>query len=139
MSTIQYVRGDTLPALWVALTLAPLSANLPGDPIDISAGGVTVRAHIVYKETGLLKQSIVGSKVTGRVIGFEGSLRKRPVVSTDAPYDAIGKGGIVQFFPDITTFDVAGEFEVEYEITWLDGKKQTVFKRDSIVVRDDAA
>lgn len=140
MSTINYVRNDRLPALWVALTLPGIDANTPGDPIDVSDAGVTVRAHVTTKSTGVLKESLVGTKTTGKVTGYTGTgSRRRPTVSTDAPYDTAGKGGIVQFFPSATTFDTEGDYEAEYEITWGDGKKQTVYEKDTIKVRKDLA
>lgn len=130
MSTIRYVQGDQRPALRLRLQSAD------GSPIDISAFGIVVRAHVRFD--GQFKETILGSRVSGTVVSVD---RRTGAweVDTTPPYDLPGKGGIVVFMPTPTTFNQPGDYEVEYEIDWGSGVKQTVYQADRVNVREQFA
>jgi hypothetical protein len=124
---LRYVQGDSRPAIRVSLELA-------GAPIDVSAGGTTVRAYIRLVGQTTLKDTLVGTKSTGRLTAVDSDTGAW-TVDTTAPYNVAGVGGIVLFNPNPTTFNQAGQYEAEYEIDLGGGIKQTVNKVDRINVR----
>jgi len=132
MARIKFVRNDQRPGLRISLEKG-------SSPIDVSAGGTTVRAHVRLAGQSAIKATIDGTKSSGRRTGFDTDTGDW-IVSTASPWDVAGAGGIVIFFPDATVFDQAGEYQVEYEIDWgpIVGK-QTVYETDTVLVRADFA
>lgn len=127
MSHVNYVQGDSFPVLKVSLESA-------GAPIDVSAGGTTVRAYVRAKGATALKDTLNCVKSTGRLTAVDDTTGAWTVDVT-APYNVAGVGGIVLFYPSATTFDAAGQYEVEYEIDYGGGVKWTVFVKDLVNVR----
>lgn len=127
MAVLQYVQGDSRPAIRVSLEEA-------GAPIDVSSGSITVRAYIRSVGSTTLKDTLVGTKSTGLLTAVDADTGAW-TVNASAPYDVAGVGGIVLFYPNPTTFDAAGQYEAEYEIDRGGGVKQTVNQVDRINVR----
>ncbi len=131
MARIRYVRNDQRPGLRVSLELGAA-------PIDVSAGGVTVRAHVRLKGESAIKASIVGVKSTGRRTACDPDTGEW-TVDTSGSWAVPGAGGIVIFQPGADVFDQAAAYEVEYEIDWGGSVKQTIYEVDQVLVRADFA
>lgn len=131
MTRLRYVRNDRLPSLRISLELG-------SSPVDVSAVGVTVRAHVRVSGSATLKETLTGTKQIGRRTAVDADTGQW-TVNTAAPYDVAGVGGIVTFQPSATTFDAAGTYEVEYEIDWGSSIKQTIYATDQVLVREDFA
>lgn len=121
MDKIKLVQGDTLPALVVSVV-----DKDTGDPLDVS------------EATSLFKFRQVGSSVVkdtitcGKLPGW-----KNPDgdIITTAPYDTPGKGGRLIVYWNPTSLDTIGEFEGEVEVTFLNGKVQTIYEVIKFAVR----
>lgn len=126
MALLHYVQGDTDPPIRTSLELS-------GSPIDVSAGGVTVRAHIRVLGQTTLKATLIGTKSTGLLTTVDED-NGAWTVDTNPPYNVAGFGGIVLFSPLPTTFDLVGMHEAQYEIDYGGGRKLTILKTDRIKV-----
>lgn len=131
MARIRFVRNDQRPALRVSLELGAA-------PIDVSGVGVSVRAYVRLKSESTVKATMVGIKSTGRRTAIDPDTGAW-TVDTSGGWATPGAGGIVIFQPSADVFDQAGAYEVEYEIDWGGGIKQTIFEIDQVQVRADFA
>ncbi len=127
MAVLQYVQGDSRPAIRVSLEEA-------GAAIDVSSGSITVRAYIRVVNSATVKDTLVGTKSTGRLTAVDDETGAW-TVNVAAPFNVAGVGGIVLFNPSPSTFNLPGVYEAEYEIDYGGGVKQTVNRVDRINVR----
>lgn len=126
---VQMVAGDSGPPLRLSLT----DPNNNDAPIDISAGGTTVRFKLRRVPQGgentTIKATIVCSKLAGRVLADKS-------ISTTPPYNTPGAGGRCQVDWTPEALDTAGKYEAEVEITFDTGIVQTMSRKLSIRVRE---
>ena len=127
MARLNYVQNDQRPALRISLEAGSL-------PIDVSAVGVSVNAYVRLAGQSALKATLAGVKSTGRRTAVNADTGEW-TVSVAAPYNVAGVGGIVLFNPTAACFDTAGQYEIEYEIDWGAGVKQTIYQKDQVNVR----
>lgn len=123
MSTIKIVRGDTRPTI-----IASLTDKATGLPVDLT--GATVKMYLRQVGQTTLKDTLTGTLLLGKRED-DGS------IDTDPPYNIAGAGGRVQFQPGATTFNTAGRFEGEFEVTFSDGGISTTYDKQKFLVRDD--
>jgi hypothetical protein len=123
--SFDYVQGDTKPPLRRSIAHA-------GKPVDLSTA--TVRAYVRIAGQPTIKETLVGVLSTGRLISVNDETGEW-TVDTAPPYNVAGVGGIVAFNPTTTTFDVADSYELEIEIDYGAGQKQTVQKVERLRVR----
>jgi hypothetical protein len=133
MSTINYVQNDSRPALRVRLHAGKVIDG--AQPIDLTTA-LSVVAYVTLK--GQLKDTLVGELTPGNLVSVD---KKTGLWEVDeaAPYNVNGKGGIVVFPPNKTTFDKVGLYSIEYEIRWPGDATQTIFDTDQVNVRAQAA
>ena len=111
---IKLVRNDTLPRLLV--TIHDVDTQLP---VDIS--GALVRMKIREPGSETLKSTLVGTLIAspGSQVG--------------------GAGGQVAFDFSPEDLDTDGSYEAEYEVTFANGRIQTVYDVDRLTIRADFA
>lgn len=121
---IKLVQGDTRPQLRFSVT----DPNT-GLPIDFSNVATTVRFKFRAAGSEATKETIVCTKMVGRV-------QESGAIDTTPPYDTAGAGGRVALNWTATSLDTSGDFEGELEVTFDDGTVQTVFDLVKFTVRD---
>jgi hypothetical protein len=121
---IKLVQGDTRPQLRFSVT-DPNTAL----PIDFSNGATVVRFKFRAAGETTTKESIVCSKMVGRVL-------EDGTIDTTPPYNVAGAGGRVAMNWSPTSLDTTGDFEGELEVTFDDGTVQTVFDLVKFTVRE---
>ena len=105
---IKLVQNDTKPVVQVTLT-----DTVTGLPIDLSNPSDTVKLYFKALGQDELKTTITGNKPNG------------------------GSDGVISFPWATGDLDTAGEFEGEIEITYADGKIQTMYDKLRFSVRAD--
>ena len=125
---IDLVQGDTGPATQVSLT-DPDQADAP---IDLSAAGTAVRLVVKTAprggETSTIVATITCSKLTGYVQADES-------ITTEAPFNVPGRGGMVQIdaWPTVLT-NVVGSYIGWIEIAFESGLLLTLKRPVPVVV-----
>lgn len=109
---IKLVRNDTLPRLLV--TIHDVDTK---EPVDIS--GALVRMKIREPGSETLKTTL-----TGTLLASPGS-------------QVGGAGGQVAFDFSPADLDTEGSYEAEYEVTFANGRIQTVYAVDRLTIRAD--
>ena len=118
---IKLVQGDTAPQVMVVV-----KDESTGEVVDISNSTVLVKFRQFGNDT--LKATIQCHLLPG-LIDAQGN------VSIEPPYNTPGAGGrFVIIWPE-GALDTAGIFEGEIEITYPDGRIQTVYGLLKFVVR----
>ena len=109
---IKLVRNDTLPRLRV--TIYDVDTK---EPVDLS--GCLVKMKIREPGSETLKTTLIGTLVAspGSQIG--------------------GAGGVVTFDFGPDDLDTEGSYEAEYEVTFANGRNQTVYEVDRLTIRED--
>ena len=130
MATILWTQNDTMPAIRTWLHQGKCVDGAL--PIDVSAAGTTVRANIGFD--GALKETILCVKAPGLYQGEDKRTGLWAAVNVLAPYNVAGAGGIVLLYPNATTFNKVGMYQIEYEIVSAAGL-QTIYKTDEVQVR----
>lgn len=129
---IQMVQGDTRP--FVDLQLYDDSTD-PPTGLDVSNPSDSVRMYVRSKgnpDAAVL--TIVGLKVPG----FEDP--DTGLIDETAPYDVDGAGGRLSFpWPAGSTNQFVGKYEAEFEITFADGTKQTIYDKQIFRFRAQVA
>lgn len=120
---IKLVQGDTRPN--VVLTATDEITGLP-----ISIQNAVPRLKIRESGSDVVKEVLVGTTLPGR-LNPDGS------VTTTAPYDLSGAGGRMLFAWTPTALDTAGSFDAEVEITFDDGRIQTVYDVLKLKIRGE--
>lgn len=121
---IKLVQGDSRPQLRFSVT----DPNT-GLPIDFSNVSTTVRFKFRAAGDTATKETLVCTKLVGRVL-------ESGAIDTTPPYDTAGAGGRVALNWGPTSLDTAGDFEGELEVTFDDGTVQTVFDLVKFTVRE---
>lgn len=121
---IKLVQGDTRPQIRFSLT-----DDTTGQVIDITGSTVYMKFRAVGSDTILFTRT--GTLIPG-IILEDGS------VSTAAPYNIAGSGGLVVFTFAAGNLDIEpGPYEAELEVVFGDGGVQTVYQLQKFIVRAD--
>jgi hypothetical protein len=119
---ILLTEGDTRPLSVLALD------DALGRPLDISGTSDVVRFKLRALNATAIKATIVCNKLVGRLTD-DGE-----TIETTAPYDTPGRGGRVEIPWTVEATSAAGEYEGEVEITFGDGRVQTLPKRVPVTI-----
>lgn len=122
-SKIKLVQGDTKPPLIISLK------DEAGDPIDVSNIADVVRMK--FRQSG--QSTVIETFTASKLQGYE---KINGALTYDTPYNIAGRGGRIQVNWSDTSLDNAGEFEGEIEITFADGKIQTVYETLKFKIRE---
>lgn len=126
---VNLVQGDTAPSLYFSIT-----DERTGAPVDLTGAAAVMHFRAVGATSVL--ESIPCTVIPGIELddgdgGFS--------VSLAAPYNVPGPGGRLQLDWTTTALDGAGEFEGEVQITFPNGRQQTVLRTVSFSVREQFA
>lgn len=126
---LKLVQGDTEPTLIVNL-YNELNDSETGSIVDtvIDVSTSVVRLKIRLANTTDIVDTVVGHPIPG-LLQADGS-----IIFT-APYNIAGTGGRVAFFWNENSLSKAGSVEGEIEITFPDGRVQTVYRVIKMRVR----
>lgn len=119
---ITLTQGDTRPLSVISMQ------DVLGNPLDVSNASDVVRLKLREIGSTTVKDTIVCNKLPG-FLSDDGV-----TVDSTAPYDTPGKGGRIEVPWTSLATDTAGEFEGEVEITFGDGRVQTLPRRVPITV-----
>lgn len=128
MAVLKLVQNDTAPSLFFTVR------NAQGAPVSLQ--GATALLHFRAVGETTVKESLVCEPVPGLEIddgagGFD--------VDTSPPYDQPGAGGRLQMDWGPNTLDTVGDFEGELEVTFANGRQQTVYNLFTFTVREQFA
>jgi hypothetical protein len=127
------VQHDQMPEVWLSLT-----DNITGDPIDVSAVGTGVYAHLRAVGSKVVKASLLCDKLPGVVIMIDEDTGAQ-TISVQPPYDTLGRGGRVSIVWDVDTLDTPGTYQCEIEVQFSDGKPMTWYDVLQFHVREQFA
>ena len=130
------VQNDQMPEVWLSLT-----DDITKDPIDVSATGTAVYAHLrevgkkVIKATCLHR---VRQRWKASWISIDDDTGAQ-TISVAPPYDIPGRGGRVAIAWDEDTLDTPGTFQAEIEVVFEDGKPMTWYDVLQFQIREQFA
>lgn len=125
-TSIKLVQGDTRPFIRVCVM-----DSQTGLAIDLS--GCTVKMYFRGAEATSLQATLVGLLLPGKRLP-DGA------VSTEAPFDVPGSGGLTLFTFASGDLDCEeGGYMGEVEVTYRDGTKHTIYDTLPFLLREDFA
>lgn len=135
MAKHRLVQHDTRPQIDLSLT-----DEVTGLFIDLSNPATVIRCYLKQKGATALKETLICAKLPGKVTSIDDETGAQRV-SYAPPFDVDGAGGRCAIQWSSTSLNTVGQFTGEIEITFPDGTKQTVYKREEFDIRadDDAA
>src|SRR6187431_2125697 len=113
------VQGDQMPEVWLSLT-----DDITKDPIDVSAVGTMVYAHLREVGSKVIKESLICEKLIGVVIAIDEETGAQ-TISVLPPDNAPGAGGRVAIVWNPDTLDKAGTFQAEISVIYEGGQAMT--------------
>lgn len=125
------VQHDTRPQIELSLT-----DEVTGTPVDLSDPATAIRCYLKQAGATEVKETLLLAKLPGRVTSIDEDTGAQKITFA-APYDVPGKGGRCAIQWSGTSLDTTGEFTGEVEVTFSDGGRQTVYKREQFSVRAD--
>jgi hypothetical protein len=127
------VQNDQMPEVWLSLT-----DDITKDPIDVSAVGCAVYAHLREVGKKTIKATLLCDKLAGVVIAIDEDTGAQ-TISLAPPYNIPGRGGRVAISWDEDTLNKAGTFQCEIEVVFSDGKPMTWYDVLQFQVREQFA
>ena len=127
------VQNDQMPDVWLSLT-----DDITKDPIDLSDVGTSVHAHVKLVGDKTIKADLVCDKLPGVVIAVDEDTGAQ-TISMVPPYDTPGRGGRCAIVWEQDTLDVAGTYQVEISVQFVDGRTMTWYDLLQFLVREEFA